>query len=199
MTMNFIKLSKVAKDLGITKQTLWRWKWKGDIEFHKIGNLNFIDLDTYHKLLGVKNEKTERIIIYCRVSSSVNKTNLDTQASRVKQYCMAKGYNIHKIIKEYGSGLNDNRRQLTKLLTEQDFTKIVIEHKDRLSRSGFNYIKVLLEFNNIEVEVINNSIDDEENIIQDFISIITSYCAKIYGKRRSRRKTEQLIHELKSN
>jgi len=199
MRQNFIKISKVANDLGITKQTLWRWKWNGDINFHKIGSLNYIDSNTYNNLLGKKEKKIERVVIYCRVSSSVNKTNLETQCKRVKQYCIINGYSIHKIIKEYGSGLNDDRKQLIKLLKEQDFTKLVIEHKDRLSRSGFNYIKTLLEFNNIEIEVINNSTDDEENIIQDFISIITSYCARIYGKRRSKRKTEQIIHELKSN
>jgi putative resolvase len=111
-------------------------------------------------------------------------------------YCNAKGYKVEKIIEEFGSGINDKRPKLEKLLKEQDFTKIVVEHKDRLSRFGFNYLEVLLNKNNIDIEVINNVDTDEEDIIQDFISIITSYCARIYGKRRSKRNTEKLIKEL---
>lgn len=61
---------------------------------------------------------------------------------------------------------------------------------------GFNYIEKLLNKNNIEIEVVNNAENDKEDIIQDFVSIITSYCARIYGKRRSKRKTEKLIIEL---
>ena len=194
-----LKLSKVAKDLGVTKCTLWNWRKAGKIEFHKIGGLNYIDIDTYHKLLGIKKEKTERTIIYCRVSSSKNKENLKSQIERVTNYCINNGYKISKIVKEYGSGLNDARPGLIKLLKEQNFTRLVVEHKDRLSRSGFNYIKTCLEFNGIEIDVINEAEDDEENIVQDFVSIVTAYCAKIYGKRRSKRKTETLIKKLKED
>jgi predicted site-specific integrase-resolvase len=103
------------------------------------------------------------------------------------------------VVKEYGSGINDQRKGLTDLLKNQNFKRIVVEHKDRLTRFGFNYIKTLLEVNNIEIEVINNVDTDKEDIIQDFISIITSYCAKIYGRRRSKRNTEQLIKKLEND
>ena len=106
---------------------------------------------------------------------------------------------IHKIIKEIGSGINDSRVKLTNLLISDDYTKIVIEHKDRLTRIGFNYIKILLENKGKQIEVINECDSDKEDLIQDFVSIITSYCAKIYGKRRSNRKTEQLIKKLKED
>lgn len=191
-----IKISKLANDLGITKATLYNWRLKGKIQFVKSNTgRNFVTLDTYNDLLGIK-EKEKPTIIYCRVSSPVNKKNLETQANRVLNYCNAKGYKVDKIIKEYGSGINDTRPKLISLLKSQKFKRIVVEHKDRLTRFGFNYIKVLLEYNNIEIEVINNVDTDKEDIIQDFISIITSYCARIYGKRRSKRKTEELIKEL---
>ena len=196
---NFIKLSKAARLLGISKQTLWNRKKDGTIKFVKIGILNGITQETFDDLLGVKSSKDNKVVIYCRISSPVNKENLTSQVDRVKSYCMARGYKIHKIVKEYGSGLNDNRKELTKLLSEQDFTKIVVEHKDRLTRTGFNYIKTLLENSGKQVEVINESEDDESDIIQDFVSIITSYCARIYGRRRSKRKTELLIQQLKDD
>lgn len=195
--MSFIKLSKAAKLLGITKQTLWNWKYQGRISFIKCGSLNGLDSETVQNLLGIQQKKEEKIVIYCRVSSTVNKKNLETQKQRLVSYCIAKGYKIHKIICEFGSGINDKRPKLQNLLENQDFTKIVVEHKDRLTRLGFNYLEVLLKVLGKEIEVINNAENDESDIIQDFTSIITSFCARIYGNRRSKRKTEKLIEELK--
>ena len=77
------KLSRVAKELGITKMTLWNWKAKGLLEFHKIGSLNFIDLDTFNKLKGIKENKNDIIVIYARVSSSENKSNLESQKKSI--------------------------------------------------------------------------------------------------------------------
>ena len=163
------KLSRVAKELGITKMTLWNWKAKGLLEFHKIGSLNFIDLDTFNKLKGIKENKNDIIVIYARVSSSENKSNLESQKNRLINYCNAKGYQVSKVITEIGSGVNDTRPKLEKLLREQNFTKIIVEHKDRLTRFGFNYIKTLLEKNNINIEVVNNVASEKEDLIQDFI------------------------------
>ena len=195
--MNFIKLTKASKILGITKQTLWNWKYQGKISFIKCGNLNGLSQETLNSLLGIRDKKEEKVVIYCRVSSTANKKNLETQKERLISYCIAKGYKIHKIVCEFGSGINDKRPKLQDLLENQDFTKIVVEHKDRLTRLGFNYLDVLLKVLGKEIEVINNAENDESDIIQDFTSIITSFCARIYGNRRSKRKTEKLIEELK--
>lgn len=145
-------------------------------------------------------EEKEKVVIYCRVSSTQNKENLETQAKRLTDYCIAKGYQIHAIIKEFGSGINDTRPKLVTLLQKGDFTKLVVEHKDRLTRIGFNYLKLFLEKDNKTIEVVNNAETDKEDLIQDFVSIITSYCAKIYGKRRTKRKTIDIIdNALKNN
>ena len=142
--------------------------------------------------------KEEKVVIYARVSSSTNKDNLDRQADRLSQYCIARGYQIYKVVKEYGSGLNDTRPKLIKLLSEGDFTKIVVEHKDRLTRTGFNYIKILLEKEGKKIEVVNEAEDSKSEIFEDFVSIITSYCARIYGSRRAKRKTEIVMEQLNS-
>ncbi len=199
MRQNYIKISKLAKDLGVTKQTLWNWKYAGEVDFVKIGGLNCVTKETYNNLLGIENKKKESVVIYCRVSSTENRSNIETQKQRLLNYCNAKGYKVSDVIQEFGSGINDKRPKLEKLLKQQNFTKLVVEHKDRLTRVGFNYINTLLNFNHIEIEVVNSVDDDKTDLIQDFISIITSYCARIYGNRRSKRKTEQLIKELESN
>jgi excisionase family DNA binding protein len=193
-----IKLSKAAKLLGVSKMTLWNWMHQGKLTFHKIGSMNFIKPEDLNPLLGIVEKKNESVVIYCRVSSTVNKSNLEMQKQRMISYCNAKGYSVSKVITEFGSGLNDKRPKLEKLLCEQNFTRLVVEHKDRLTRFGFNYIEKMLNANNIQIEVVNNVEGEKEDIIQDFISVITSFSARIYGQRRSKRKTEVLLKELEA-
>ena len=76
------------------------------------------------------------------------------------------------------------------------FNILLVEHKDRLTRFGFNYIDILLKTHNKKLEVINLADDDKEDLIQDFTSVITSFCDKIYGQCESKRKLKQLIKEL---
>ena len=193
------KLKTVADKLGITKMTLWNWKYNGKIKFHKIGSMNYISDEDFRALIGEVEQKTQRVAIYARVSSTVNKTNLETQKQRLISYCNAKGYQVSHVITEFGSGLNDKRPKLEKLLLDPLVTKIVVEHKDRLTRFGFNYIEKLLKRAGVELEVVNNVEGEKEDLVQDFISVITSFSARLYGQRRSKRKTEQLIQELEKN
>lgn len=74
------------------------------------------------------------------------------------------------------------------VLSCSDPVRLVVEHKDRLTRFGFNYIRCVIENNGGKVVVINPKENEREELIEDFISIITSFCARIYGKRRSVRK-----------
>jgi putative resolvase len=192
-----IKISKLAKDLDVTRTTLYNWKREGKIDFIKSDTgRNYVSINTYNRLMGIMEKKTEKVVIYCRVSSTENKSNLDTQKNRLISYCNAKGYQVSEVIVEVGSGINDFRPKLIKLLEKNDYTKIVVEHKDRLTRVGFNYLDTLCKVLGKEIEVVNNVVTDEEDLIQDFVSIITSFCSRIYGKRRSKRNTEKLIKEL---
>ena len=144
----------------------------------------------------VQVEKPEHNVVYARVSSSENRSNLDSQAARVCQFCNAKGWVVHEVVKECGSGLNDCRPKLDKLLKSRSATRLIVEHKDRLTRFGFNYIESLMT--DCEIVVINPAADDRQDLMQDFVSLVTSFCARLYGNRRSKRSTEKLIKDLES-
>lgn len=195
-----IKLSKAAKQLGITKTTLYNWRRQGRISFVRTGNgMNFLTADEFNKLMCLPVIDNNKVVIYCRVSSSMNKDNLRSQKMRLVQYANARGYNVIKIIEEIGSGLNDGRPKLLSILGNNDYKRLIVEHKDRLCRHGFNYIETLFKQMGKEIEVVNVADTDREDLVQDFISIITSYCARIYGQRRNKRRTEELIRELKED
>jgi len=185
-----MKLSTYAKKLGVSYRTVWR--------LYKAGKLSAYCLPT--GTIIVRDENTlilpNKVCIYARVSSSENKNNLEQQSKRLQEYAIAKGYQIHKVVKEIGSGINDNRKQLLKLLRNKDYKIIIIEHKDRLTRFGFNFLLLLAEEQGKSIEIVNEAIDEKSDLVQDFISIITSFCARIYGLRRSKRKTEKIIKEL---
>jgi putative resolvase len=186
-----MKLSIWAKKNSVTYRTAYSLYKAGKIEnAYSLGSGTIVVPDESIKI------KNDYIVTYARVSSSENKTNLLSQSKRLCDFCAAKGWIVSESIEEIGSGLNDHRPKLIKLLKENKTTRIVVEHKDRLTRFGFEYIKTLFSG---EIIVINETETAKEDLIQDFISIITSFCARIYGQRRSKRKTEKLIKELQSD
>lgn len=199
-----IRISKLAKDLNVTKTTLWNWRRDNKIEFVKdeISGYSYVTQETYNKFMRIEKdkEKSELIVyVYARVSTPERKSNLETQAERVAQYANANGYKVHKIFKEIASGFNDNRKMLNQILDDLHFDILIVEHKDRLTRVGFNYIKNLLNKLGKEIIVINEVDFEERDIIQDFISIITSYTARIYGNGRKVRHEEKFLEELKKD
>ena len=183
-----MKLSEYAKKNSISYRTAWR--------HYKLGLIpNAKQLSTGTIVVEDDTNITtkEYTVIYARVSSSENRTNLDSQAKRLEQFCLAKGWIINEVVKECASGLNDSRPKLIKILTEKKATRLVVEHKDRLTRFGFNYIKIL--YPECEIVVVNE-VENKEDLFEDFVSLVTSFCARIYGRRRSKRKTEELIKKL---
>ena len=117
---------------------------------------------------------------------------------RLRRFAATKGYLVIQEVQEVGSGLNDSRKKLNKILENPtNFDVLLVEHKDRLTRFSFTYIELLLQNAGKRVEVINEANGDKEDLIQDFVSVITSFCARIYGKRRLQRVTEKMIQELK--
>jgi predicted site-specific integrase-resolvase len=132
------------------------------------------------------------------VSSAENKDNLDRQAERLIQYAILKGYQVVDVVKEVGSGLNDNRKKLEKLLLKDDYEILVVEHKDRLGRFGTHYIDILLKRLGVTLEVVNLADNGRDELMQDLVAIITSFAARLYGQRRAKRKTEKIVEALNS-
>ena len=189
-----MKLSDYARSKGVSYRTAWNW-WKQ-------GLIQGQQLPTGTILVNVAPSQTHRstlVSIYARVSSSENKDNLDRQADRLQQYATAKGYQICKVVKEVGSGLNDHRRKLESLLQDKDYDVLLVEHKDRLTRFGANYIEILLSQTNRKLEVVNNAENGKEDLMSDFAAVITSFCARLYGQRRAKRKTEKVIQALEES
>ncbi|MCL4326441.1 MAG: IS607 family transposase [Candidatus Thermoplasmatota archaeon] len=187
-----MKLSTWAKKLGISYKTAWRL-WKD-------GKIDAFQLPTGTVIVNeeIENKFPDKVCIYARVSSSENKNNLDAQAQRLENYAIAKGYSIYKIVKETGSGVDDNRKQLNKLFIDKNYNILIVEHKDRLTRFGFNYINILFNELGKHIEVVNETDNDKNDLMQDMISIVTSMCARYYGLRKGKRKRDKIVEVIKN-
>ena len=188
-----MKLSEYARLRGINKRTAYRWFVAGKLPGYRTPNGMI--------LVGVNPDNlpdSEKTVVYTRVSSSENKPNLDSQASRLTAYCAAKGWQVSQVVKEIGSGVNDSRPKFLSLLADVTVTRIVVEHKDRATRFGFRYLETLLAVQKRSIEVVNLSEDETSDLLADLSSIIYSFCARLYGQRRAKRKTEQITAELEA-
>ena len=181
-----MKLSTYAKQTGVSYKTAWRWYKAGTLDAYKTETGTVIVRDK----ADVK-PITGRIALYARVSSIGQKADLDRQMQRLKDYAAAKGYQVSKEVVEIASGLNDKRPKLEKLLADSSIGTIVVENRDRLTRFGAHYIETLLEAQSRHLEMIFQSETGNE-LVDDFVSVITSMAARIYGRRHSKRRAEQI-------
>lgn len=199
MAQEYIKLKEWAKRQGVHSNTAYRWFHKGLIEgaYQEPATKSiFVKLPKEKEM--TENKEKNRVILYARVSSSTNKASLDGQIERMKLYAAAKGYVVMDEVKEIASGLNENRIKFNSVLERTDYDILLVEHKDRLIRFGYNYIEMLLKNKNQSIEVINatESKDKTQELTEDFISIVTSFCGRLYGANR-KKKTKEIIETIK--
>lgn len=186
-----MKLSQWAEENHIQYGTALRW-------FHN-GNLPLPAEQLPSGTILVYPERKVNTflknIVYARVSNATKKTDLASQESLCQQFCVSKGWEIHKSYREIASGMNDNRPKLNHIL-DMDKVRLIVLHKDRLSRFGFRYIEHCVKAKGGEIVVINPEHTDEHDLMKDFVAIITSFCCRLYGARRGQAKALRMKESL---
>lgn len=194
MTQKLLSISKAADILGLHAQTLRGWDKSGKLKSVKtLGNHRRYRLDDLQKLAGEEQEKKSdvvRVATYCRVSShdQKQKGDLERQNGRVLVYCAKQEYHVVKSFEEVASGMRDTRsklKQLFQLVSEKEIDKVVIEHKDRLTRFNFEFLTQFFASHNVEIEWIGQVLGKsyEQELVEDMLSLMSSFSNKIYGKR----------------
>lgn len=203
LTKDYYSSGDVAKMLGVVPMTIIGYDKKGIMQFERtvtnrriITKQNFIKyLDSVGLLLD-DSTNNRYDAIYGRVSTQkqFQRGDLDNQINTILAYVATQNpVNLH-IYKDVGSGLNDNRKELIKLINDVQQNKInrlFITYKDRLTRFGFNYLNEICKFHNttitsISKEVIEKSVQEE--LAEDLCAIIHSFSGKLYGLRKSQLK-----------
>jgi putative resolvase len=181
-----MKLSQFAKRTGISYKTAWRWYKAGTLDAYQTPTGMVVVRDPQLERTG-----TGRIALYARVSSADQKSDLERQVQRLRDYAAARGYQVAKEVTEIASGLNDSRPKFLKLLADPTIGTIIVEHKDRSTRFGWTYITTLMEAQGRRMEAVFPD-ETKDDLVNDFVSIITSMAACIYGRRGSKRRAERI-------
>ena len=180
-----MKLSDYAREIGVTYKTAYRMFKRGELDAYQLPTGTIIVNESVNPVAG------SGVALYARVSSHNQKAEAERQLQRLRDYAAARGYQVNKEVTEIASGLNDTRPKFSKLLTDNSLGVILVEHRDRATRFGFNYIALLLESQGRRLEVINET-DTKDELVDDFVALITSMAARIYGRRASKRRSEQI-------
>ena len=195
----YLSINKVAKQLNKSAQTLRNWEKTGELipAYKTKSGYRYYTEEQINKLLGV--EEKERVTIgYCRVSSRKQQDDLERQTENMRRYLCAKGCKF-EIITDIGSGINYNKAGLNILLDKVikgEVDKVVVLHKDRLLRFGFELIENLCKKYGTCIEVVDNTPKTEEQeLVEDLVQIITVFSCKLQGKRAN--KMKKVIAELK--
>lgn len=131
-------------------------------------------------------------MLYARVSSNDQREDLDRQAGRLAEWATEQGYRPDEVVKEVGSGLNGNRKKLRRLIGDHTVSVIVVEHRERLVRYGFEYIEAALSSRGARVVVVDEG-EIEDDLVRDVTEVLTSLCARLYGRRSARRRAQRAM------
>ena len=137
-------------------------------------------------------EQDGRCVVYARVSSGDQKEDLDRQVGRVVEWATQQGCRPDEVVKEIGSGLNGHRRRLRRLVADHTVGTVVVEHRDRLCRFGFEYVAAALSGRGARVLVMEDR-ELEDDLVRDVTEVMTSLCARLYGRRSARRRAERAL------
>ena len=189
--------------IGVSTKTLRRWDRAGKFKasFRTVGNhrrynrtkiLDFLKRKVYSRSLKKRRSFKSRCAIYGRVSSSRQKKSgdLKRQLEEVKRYCELKNYKTIRCYSDVGSGLNDKRRGLLRLLkgaSVGNYDVVVVNYNDRLARFGLQIIEEYLQSWGVKLEVIHPTIVDNSphaELITDLTAILYSFMGKLYRMRR---------------
>ncbi|HUH69919.1 MAG TPA: IS607 family transposase [Mycobacterium sp.] len=183
-----MNLAEWAKSQGVARVTAYRWFREGKLPVpaRKVGGLILVDTPTSVA------ESAGTTVVYARVSSADQKADLDRQVARVTQWATDSGMRVDRIVTEVGSALNGKRKKFLALLRDRSVTAIVVEHRDRFARFAVEYIEASLSAQGRRLIVVDAA-EVDDDLVGDMTEILTSFCARLYGKRAAANKARRMI------
>ena len=186
-----------GKLIGRTTGTLQRWDRKGILKAKRTPtNRRYYTYEDYLQVSG-RQPKERLTATYCRVSSAGQKGDFESQRQAVEQFCIASGRSVALRLEDIGSGLNYERKRFVELMERVEageIKEIVVAHKDRLVRFGFEWFEAFCRRHGAEIVVMNSeSLSPEEEMVKDLLSIVHCFSSRLYGLRRYRKSISAMI------
>lgn len=138
---------------------------------------------------------TGRTVCYARVSSSAQKTDLQRQGDRLKAFAFSMGVDAPEVVTEVGSGMDDKRRKLNKLLADPTVTTIIMEHRGRLACMNVGLVESALKAQGRRILVVDDT-ELGDDLVQDITEVLTLFCARLYDRKSAKRRVQQALEAL---
>jgi putative resolvase len=177
-----MNLSEWASRVGVSKFTAYRWFREGTLPVpaRRVGRLILVDVE------GVSAAGPQaRTVLYARVSSHDQRSDLDRQVARLTGWATSNGFSVDEVVVEVGSGINGKRRKLQRVLADPTARLVVVEHRDRLARFGVENLKAALSAQGRRVVVVEEG-EVDDDLVRDMTEVLTFFCARLYGRRGAR-------------
>ena len=184
-----MKLADWARQQQVDYKTAYRWFRAGILPVPSR------QLPTGTILVDQPPQRTEKAALYARVSSGGQRTDLDRQLARLVQAATDGGIVVGASVAEIGSGLNGRRAKLVRILADPSVTTIVVEHRDRLARFGSEYVEAALAAGGRRLVILDKD-EMKDDLVRDMIDVLTSFCARLYGKRSARNKARKAVEAM---
>ncbi|KAA8830780.1 IS607 family transposase [Bifidobacterium tissieri] len=187
-----MRVKEWAAREGLNEQTVWKWcrENRMPVPFERSGSVWLIHDPKYEK--PAVSAVGSRTVCYARVSSSDRKDDLQRQADRLKAFAIGMGVESPEVVCETGSGVNDRRRRLSRILADPTVGTIIVEHRDRLARMDAGLVESALKAAGRRLIVVDDT-ELDDDLVCDMTEVLTSFCARLYGRRAARRKAEAAL------
>ena len=188
--MRWLTSGEICKELRVTPTTIKLYCDKGKLKVRKITARKFLyDIDSLLEKDNEINKLNKINVCYARVSNTKQKDDLQRQTQLIKEFMVKNGIKPDQVITDIASGMNENRpgfNALIDLIVHNKVDKVYISYKDRLTRFGFEYFENLFKLYGTTIEVINLTTeqDYQQELLEDFVSIIHHFSMKMYSNRR---------------
>ena len=194
------KPNQFAKKIGISVSTLCRWDNENILKARRIQtNHRYYtneDIQGYKETKDGDNKKLT--LVYCRVYSSNQKDDLTSQQLAMEKFCLAKGLAVDKYLSEVGGGMNFKRPiflDIMKKIENERVATLIIAHKDRLCRFGFEFFEYFAKEHDCELIVVNQpSLSPQKEIVEDMLSIVHTFSSRLYGLRKYKKEIKEIVN-----
>lgn len=188
--LGFVNLADWAESVGVNRHTAYRWFREGTLPVpaERVGRLILVRTDAAASGAGV--------VLYARVSSHDQRADLDRQVARLTRWATEQDLPVTQVVTEVGSGLNGKRPKLRRVLSDRDATVIVVEHRDRLARFGVEHLEAALSAQGRRIVVADPG-ETTDDLVRDMIEVLTSMCARLYGRRGARNRAMRAVTATK--
>jgi putative resolvase len=190
--MSGVKLAEWARVSGVHPQTAYRWFREDRMPVPA----RRLDSGTIWVDSPQAADAAGRVVVYARVSSHDQRADLDRQVARLADWATANGHAVAEVVREVGSGLNGERPKLRRVLSDPSATVVVVEHRDRLARFGGDHLEAALAAQGRRIVVADEG-ETADDLVRDMIEVLTSMCARLYGRRGARNRAMRAVTATK--